>query len=235
MHAYRKVLVLFLGVLSLFAGAIPAAAAEEGGPILMVIPARYTMVQFANDVASLRETYIVSFEKSKDGSLQLYVWDRTANDWIKTDLDTYSGGGLFAVQPVEAFVIGADSDVPPALVSGTSFCEMKRINSLNIVPIANTLNESLEFQSNEWRWLAGRHKLQIVDLNEDRRRYGRYGKPGAKDSKAAPAMGAEEEIEATTEVQPPPAPKMPGAAETRVETPKPPPAPRVEDKEAMDK
>ena len=238
MRTQRKIMVLILGLLSMFAGEVAAGVTDAGGPVLLVIPTRYTIVQFANDVATLRETYIVSFEKSKDGALHLYVWDRAADDWVKTDLDSYAGGGLFAVPPVEAFLIGADSDVPPALVTATSFCEMKRIPNLNLVPIANTLNESLQFQASEWRWLAGRYKMQVVDLNEDRRRYGRYGKPGAEGSQApTDAQGMEEEIDAI--IPEAPAPKMPGAKEMKAAAAAPaalPAAvPEVEDKQAMDK
>ncbi len=160
---------------------MPCARAGEG-PILFVFPARYTLVKLGFDLASIRDSYLVSFEKGKiPESPILHVWNKTANDWMRTDLDTYAAGRLFAVAPTRAFIIGNESDVPGVLPTATAFCpDVKSIPSMSMAIILNTLHESLKFKKGEWSWLAERHQLQITDLNEERRRFGRYGKPGGE-------------------------------------------------------
>ena len=74
-----------------------------------------------------------------------------------------------------------------------SLCpDAKRLPKLNPVDLANGMNEVMEFSGHEWRWLADRYKLTLNDRNWERRRYGRYGKPGE------------------TRKTPPPAEKTPG-------------------------
>jgi len=189
----KSVLAVLISLCVMSSSGSSVNAAE---PVLMVIPVHYAMVRLANDIGALRQTYIVSYEKRKDGSLSMYVWDGSANDWIKTDIEAYKSGDIFAKAPAIAFLIGTDADFPSELVDATSFCETKRITTLNAALISNVLNENLNFKKKEWKWLADRQSLQVVDLNEDRRRYGRYGKPGASRSQVPQNVNEmEEEIE----------------------------------------
>ena len=179
MSAKRWVL---LGLL-LVACVLPfAGAAETAGLTLIVIPARYTVVQFAFDVAKLRQVYLVAYDtEGKSQALVLYVWDSGAGEWLRTSLEEYRSGAIFLTQPERVIVIGADQDVPAGMMDASLWSdEVGRIPSIKIVDMVNGMHQAFSFKASEWRWLAKRYKLELEDRNEERRRYGRYGPPGRK-------------------------------------------------------
>jgi len=152
----------------------------QAAPVLMVIPPRHTVVQLAFDIARLRPTYLVAYDtRAPGGMLVLHFWDPYKRDWVKTNLEEYMAGALFDELPERVFVIGSDIDVPREVLEGTRWgAEIQRVRSLRVVDVVNALDTALCFKRTEWKWLAGRYGLKIMDLNAERRRYGRYGKPG---------------------------------------------------------
>jgi hypothetical protein len=57
------------------------------------------------------------------------------------------------------------------------------------VELVNGLDDIFKFSAGEWRYLAREYKLTLKDLNAERRRYGRYGRPGARLSRPARQSG----------------------------------------------
>ncbi|MDD4869574.1 MAG: hypothetical protein PHR77_03365 [Kiritimatiellae bacterium] len=159
----------------------PAARASE--PTLLVVPSHYTTVQLAFDIAKLRRNIlIVSFSEAgvKTGQA-LYIWDSNTAAWVKITFADYNSGSIFSVKPERIIIIGSEKDVPPVLGEVSSWCSnVKRIPTLAILDTVNSLDKEFSFTSPEWKWLAKEYDLKLEDRNAERRRYGRYGKPGER-------------------------------------------------------
>jgi len=166
-------------------GATARAARRDA---VIVMPGRYTVVQFAFDVARIRPVELVAYDKGVgDEPLLLHVWDAAAADWKPADIAAYQDGSLFDAQPKQAFLIGGDADLPAEIADGSAWCKkVTRISSLKVVDMANSMNAKLNFSGKEWKRLAQRHNLELADDNAERRRYGRYGKPGTESNEPRP-------------------------------------------------
>lgn len=178
-----RVLVCVLPFFLSLAGRADAAeSAATSGATLLVVPSRYTVVQFAFDIARLRPAFLMAYDGSESGREPvLHAWDKSASDWIQADVDAYRTGSLFKTVPSLVVVVGGDEDLPAALVGKPDWeCRFRRIMKLDVVTLVNSLDEELEFAPYEWKWLGKRHRLKLRDSSADRRRYGRYGRPGAK-------------------------------------------------------
>ena len=158
------------------------SAYAAGENSVLVVPARYTVVQFAFDIEFLRDATLISYEKSDAGKDPvLYLWDSADSAWKSISLDEYSVGSFSRYVPKEMVLIGSRRELPASIIDGASQAEkVTRIDTLNIADIANTLDKSMKFTLPEWKALANKHRFTIKDENEERRRWGRYGPPGEK-------------------------------------------------------
>ena len=170
----RRCVWIYALLIMLFSGMNSQAGSK--GPTLLVIPARYTLVQFAFDIARLRSVYLLSYRNDGD-SYSTFILDKSSQDWL--DADPASGGSLFAVVPAHTIIIGSVDERALSLADFTGDGSVtSRIPSLDLKDVVNGLNEHFHFRGTEWRWLAARYQLELNDRNAERRRWGRYGRPG---------------------------------------------------------
>lgn len=178
-----SVCIIALIAMGLSSYSSSAFGADSSGPTLLVVPSHYTGVQMAFDVAKLRKNVLtVAFSPAgvKTGQA-LYVWDANASAWVKTTFADYASGSIFAVKPAKVIIIGSEKDVPPVLGEVAGWCsDVRRIPTLKIMEVFNSLNQDFSFSVPEWKWIAKEYDLKLEDKNTERRRYGRYGKPGEK-------------------------------------------------------
>ena len=176
-----------------------AETANASEPMLLVIPARYTLVQFAFDVARMRSVYLVSYEVAKNGELDVYVWDKLRQAWQPTSEDAIVSQSIFDRSPSRAVIVGRSGNVPAAISESVgTIGDVRSITSLNLADVVNELHQSLKFKPSEWRWLAGRYGLELQDRNADRRRWGRYGPPGEQRERPMPTMSDSDGISPVT-------------------------------------
>ncbi|MFC1498578.1 hypothetical protein ACFLS1_08940 [Verrucomicrobiota bacterium] len=178
----RKILVIFY-VLFLIAAisADQAMAEKQKSAALLVIPARHTIVKLSFDISALRKNKkvsLVSYSTSAMTSeLKIHLWNNITHEWSEISAEEYKSGAVFDSQPERVILVGDEKGLPSFLVETSSWCEkVERISELNVATIVNTLNKSMKFTQREWQWLAGRYNLKLKDKNEERRRYGKYGK-----------------------------------------------------------
>ncbi len=146
------------------------------GPTLLVIPARYTVVQFSFDIARMRSVYLLSY-RSEGDAINTFLWDKRADDWVA--VDSTSGDSLFASPPARTIVVGRVDEGAIGLSNITGDAGVtSRIPSLDLKDVVNGLHAELKFRGTEWRWLASRYGFELKDRNAERRRWGRYGRPG---------------------------------------------------------
>jgi len=162
--------------------AIPAFAAKKGNITVLVVPARHTVVRFAFDIAAIRDVTLVAYGgETPQGEQLLHVWNAEAKKWTFLSMDEFSFGQFLPDVPDTVILIGASRDMPEFITANAPAAKrVINIPSINPMPMANRLNERMRFSPREWRMLAKRHGLKIKDLNEERRRYGRYGPPGKR-------------------------------------------------------
>ena len=161
---------------------------------VLVIPSRYTIVQFAFDMTRLRPVTLVAYDNAGD-SLLLHVWNPSLQEWVRIDMDEYASGNITSPVAARVHLLGSNQDLPSGMVAASQWASVvEQIDTLNIATIVNTLDKHMRFSNSEWKGLAKRHNLTIEDANRDRRKYGKYGKPGEKPSVPMPAEEITEEI-----------------------------------------
>lgn len=166
--------VLFAVVLS----ADAQSARRTVDPVLLVIPSRYTVVEFALDITRMRSIYLVAYDKNENGDLVLYIWDEASSGWANIDFEDFRSGAVLSRSPAATFLVSQEGQAPAGITSG--YENVRNVQSLNIKDIVNALHTELRFEPSEWKRLARRYGLKLEDRNAGRRRHGRYGPPGGK-------------------------------------------------------
>lgn len=163
--------------------------AAQGPAAMLVIPARFTVVQLALDVAGKKPICIVAYDKGRQpGTHIMHRWDGAAGQWQPISDVDFAAGTPWPVLPPSVFIVGLPAEMPSLFANQPAWCDdIIKVESLAIAPLINSLNERLAFSPSDWRWFADKYKLQIKDLNEERRRYGKYGKPGSQPTPAGHA------------------------------------------------
>lgn len=155
-------------------------------PVVLVVPSRYTIVQLAFDIARLRPVTLVAYDKLGSESL-IHVWNPQLQEWAKIGMDEYSAGSFVVSRPKRMYILGSESDLPEGMTGASTWCPVvKEVSPLDVVTVVNALHEDMSFSQGEWKWLAKRHGLKFKDLNYERRRYGKYGKPGSESEVSMP-------------------------------------------------
>jgi len=164
-------------------------AGQPEVPAVLVVPARPAIVKLAFDVAGLRKSTALVCYQVAPGSASpvVSVWDARGQDWVKTSLNDYASAGIFDPVPQQVILVGTDPDILAVIEKSSSWGKrVIRVPNLGIMNVINALNEALNFSPAEWRYLARVYDLKLQDLNAERRRYGKYGKPGSKPNPQMP-------------------------------------------------
>lgn len=186
-------LLCVLGVVVITVQLAVAGGPESSGPTAprdsLVVPARQTILQVAFDVARLRPVQLFSYAiDSKHRFVGLFAWDEGRTAWIRVSALHDSGRRIVFV--------GADNDVSPESVGIVGYSDtLIKVDPNGLVEFLNRLDGLFKFTPREWGWLAQRYKLQTRDLNEERRKYGRFGKPGVESSQTLPSNSALDGVE----------------------------------------
>lgn len=189
-----------LVILAACAHALAVAPAET---TVMVLPARYRVVQLAFDLDRFDDLILVSYQQAPGSdNLALHQWDGEA--WQALSIADYAAGQLTAGQTIsQAVLVGDDETLPNSILNGTGWApRVHRIESLNIVDMVNQAAVILHLSPRQIRWLAGRYKLQLEDQNWERRRWGRYGPPPGHESDAQSPPERERTVIHAVEIEP---------------------------------
>lgn len=178
--AHRMGWTAILGLAGMLALTGPGATPVQADQALLVIPARYRIVQLAFDVARVSDAMVVSYQKSATvGALQMHRWD--GRSWLPLPEEDYLTGMFPRRGITQGFVIGTDAATVDQLLGASAWLPaMRSIDTLGLAAILNTLDEALDLSPANLRWLAARYGLAVEDLNWERRRYGRFGPPSAR-------------------------------------------------------
>ncbi|MBR4189588.1 MAG: hypothetical protein IKQ55_06450 [Kiritimatiellae bacterium] len=148
--------------------AFPVRAAADGDAVLLVAPARYSVMQVAFDVARRYPTVLVSYQKP-DPDPRLHVWN--GYEWLPLPLEDYRSGAFLQSYPSRTFLLGDNALLPNSLRDIGSWCkDTRQIRELETPELINAVGQGIPFTPSDWRWFAGRYNLKLADASADRRK-----------------------------------------------------------------
>ena len=141
---------------------------------LLLVPARPRVIQLAFDMIRLRPIDVVSFRGDASSS-EPVLYLRKGSEWQYVSVADFSDN-KFLKEPVSrVIIIGNEKTVPSVLLQCVSWCsDVEWIETLNIAELINGFDRTFKFKNREWKWLARRYGLTLIDTNADRRSYNPY-------------------------------------------------------------
>lgn len=181
----KRILLVSLScaVLALAAcGAGGAALGVERGITMLVVPARYSVMQVAFDITRRFPVVLVSYqgEASTDEPL-LHAWN--GSEWARITVEEYADAAFVQVPPSQAVLVGGDDLLPPVLATAVSgWCpKVMTVPTTETPDLLNALGKVFKFDGSDWRWFARRYNLTIENLNAERMQHSWYDRTSYTD------------------------------------------------------
>lgn len=163
---------------TVFCALLLGLGAAHGAPdqVVLAMPARHDLVNLGFDFLSMfpRSMNLVCYSGAGE-SLALERYDSAAGRWLplstaawataRADALVLVGEGA-AVRQLQSSAVWAGQ---PSVVTGQRLHE-----------VANAVNAHLRMNTAQWRRLADTYGFTLEDRNAEARRYGRFGRPGAR-------------------------------------------------------
>lgn len=224
MNWKKNTIRLVIAVISLAALNCAEAVVAKVPSAIMVIPARYRVVELGFDMARLCNVGLISYQKEyQTGDVLLHVWN--GREWIRIAPPEYVSGRFLLGAPDVLIVVGDEKVLPEMLTVPPEWCpKVERVKELDVGSIINGAGPVVKLSQREYKWLADKYNLTLTDLNAERRRYGRYGPPGQE--KIPDWVPASKRGKAMEKIDLPP-PPAPAAEEKNVPVPLPAPVAEV--------
>jgi hypothetical protein len=157
-------------------------ALTPGRVTMLVVPARYSVMQVAFDLAQKYAVVLVSYQGDASSEAPLlHAWN--GKEWIKISADEYANASFLQVTPGEALLIGDEKLLPPVLASSIAgWCpKVTTIPSIDTATLVNTFAKEFSFKPGEWEWFSKRYNLALNDENAPRRNTSWYDQPAYED------------------------------------------------------
>lgn len=184
----KKQLGVILLAVVLSSSMLPAIASAFS---LIVAPARFSVLQVLFDVIDKRSAVLVSYQgEAGTENPALHVWSGAA--WNPLSLHEFQELSFLQSTPDRVVMIGDDALLPYAVRDRLSWVpELVRVRDLSNASLINELGQVLTWSDYEWRWFAGRYKLDLEDTVADKRKQSWYDQPGpiARDDKSPITAG----------------------------------------------
>lgn len=146
------------------------SAPAPKGVAVLVVPARYSVLQVAFDAADRMGAVLVSYQASQRSSSPVldYWADR---EWQRISVSNYQNGGFVRGRVSQIILVGTDEMIPQDLVvaSASLSPDVQRVTSLDTPGLINALGKIFRFSSSDWLWFSRRYNLQLSDRNAERR------------------------------------------------------------------
>ncbi len=161
----RKLFWMMAAFVLTMGGAAVSPAAAQDDAVLLVTPARYSVMQVAFDVARRYPTVLVSYQGSVQAPV-LHVWN--GYEWMPLSQDDYKSGAFLQSYPARTIFLGDDALLPADLRSIGSWCtQSTQVAELETHGLVNGIGRYLPFTPADWRWFAGRYNLTLTNVKEE--------------------------------------------------------------------
>jgi hypothetical protein len=154
------------------------AMAPRGGPLTMlVVPARYSVLQVMFDVLQFRPAVLVSYQGDAAGAGPLlHAWN--GQEWVYISMEDFSAANFSQITPSRAVLIGDENTLPQSLITASAWCPLvMSVPAVDNATLINSLGKVFRFRSSEWKWFAERYNLKLDDLNAEVRAESWYDQP----------------------------------------------------------
>lgn len=155
---------LFLGLTVVFLSSdVFGLAARRPAVSMLVVPARYTIVQVGNDISAHRPCVMVSYNDMDMGGL--FVWDGAK--WIGITPSDLAAANFVRIKPSRVILVGSREDLG-GLVDSLAWCEdIVFIEDMRTTALLNRLGRIFNFSDAEWRWFASRYGCELNINNRE--------------------------------------------------------------------
>ena len=226
----KKHAFVFLAALAVvLAGAAQPAAAVGPGLTMVVMPARYSVLQVGFDLFNRFPVVLVSYQgDATTESPLIHAWN--GEEWVKVSQEDYASAAFLQETPGRVILVGDEKLLPPAMGGAAAWCpRVETVADIDTAALVNALAKPLSFSQADWKWFAKRYNLDLEDHNAARRTTSWYDRPAYEDEwtpklrrgRAAPIAPAVESSEAMPVVEP----QAPAGEPTVEPPPEPAPAP----------
>lgn len=144
---------------------------------MVVVPARYSVLQVAFDLVARYPCILVSYQGDSTTEVPLlHVWN--GQEWQYVSLSDYRTARFLRTVPAQAVLVGTEADLPPVLLDATSWCQLlMNIPALDTPSLVNAFGKVFDFRPHDWQWFAQRYNLDLTDLNAEYRARSWYDRP----------------------------------------------------------
>ncbi|MCZ7592775.1 MAG: hypothetical protein M5U15_11800 [Kiritimatiellae bacterium] len=145
---------------------------------LIVAPARYSVIQFAQDVLQRTPSVLVSYQgEATSEEPTLHAWN--GSEWVPVSMKDYREVSFLQRVPDRTILIGGRDILPQSLVDASSWSpRVERITDLNTSGLVNEFGRILNWRTSEWQWFAKRYNLSLEDEAAARRSSSWYDQAG---------------------------------------------------------
>lgn len=167
-----------VGFLALFGGILIGAAQVAAAFTLIVAPARYSVMQVAQDVLQRSPSVLVSYQgEASTAEPALHAWN--GREWVPVTLKDFREVNFLQKLPDRTILIGSDDVLPRVLAEAASWSpRIDRITDMSTGPLINDFGRILQWRSSDWDWFSRRYNLTLVDEAAPLRARSWYDQPG---------------------------------------------------------
>lgn len=158
---------------------------------MVVVPARYSVLQVSFDLIKRFPAVLVSYQGDATTDIpMIHAWN--GQEWVAVTLDDYREASFLQVTPLRTIIVGDENMVPAVLTEASSWCQdVVNIPSIDTATIVNSFGRLFGFTRSDWQWFSKRYNLGLQDINSEKRKHSWYDFPFV-----------EEKAEVKEEVQP---------------------------------
>lgn len=170
--------MLFRRMGGVFVAAMILSAASAQAFTLIVAPARYSVIQVAQDILQRSEAVLVSYQgEASTPEPTLFAWN--GSEWVSVSMKDFREVNFLQRVPDRTVLIGGQDVLPQVLVDASSWSpRIERISDLTTGALVNEFGRILNWRSADWKWFAKRYNLTLTDEAEPRRHTSWYDQPG---------------------------------------------------------
>ncbi len=159
--------------------AISLASAREGSAFtLIVAPARYSVIQVAQDVLLRSPAVLVSYQgEAATPDPALHAWN--GREWVPVSLKDFREVNFLQRLPSRTILVGSDDVLPRVIAEAVAWSpRTDRITDMNTGALINDFGHILQWRSSDWEWFSRRYNLTLVDEAAPRRASSWYDQTG---------------------------------------------------------
>jgi hypothetical protein len=166
------------GLVSFMVALAPAFVREALAFTLIVAPARYSVMQVAQDVLLRSPAVLVSYQGSASTEdPKMHAWN--GREWVAVTLKDFRELNFLQRMPNRTILVGNDDILPRVILEAIGWSpRTDRITDMSTGALITDFGRILQWSESDWKWFARRYNMTLVDEAAPRRATSWYDQPG---------------------------------------------------------